>query len=773
LRELQSGISHQRNFFMRPGLLILLLCLNYFSYSQTSLTKEQLNRLADAGKIYGYVKYFHPFLQYKNINWDSAFASNVEAIIKATNKFEYAAALQKMFSVLEDGLTTVAKIPGDDSSYKEQPLTYHVEDSILYMQMNDAPFMTTDEALSNALQKMASVKGAVFDLRRPHDSKYMDMLGNGTYLDWFDGWYKEKVVRPSNRTVSYSGFPHEFCKGCNAVSFKEDVLFTANGGLNRNVPVTIVVSNENDVSLLAVKLQAKGMAKILQEGNTKLLPGSSVYFYIADSLLLQIRTGEAIDTDGSLLFVQPNEKFDKNEGYSGVMAKAKKLLVSDNPHLSGERIHPLPSDPMFTELNDPAYPGTGYRMLAAAKMYSIINHFYASKISMTNDWDSLYTAVIPKFIAASDVLEYWKAAAEFHAGIQDSHGFIAKSNEWFSLRLNPLIQERGAFMPPVFTSLVQNKIMVTGIFNDSVSKTIGLTKGDIILSIDGKDPILMMNEARKYQNAGNKGSQNFYLASFILFGKKGEIKKLRIQDEKGSIKDIMMPTLNEFQGYWLTDKYVSGMFSYNHHPTSKYLPGDILYIDITSGLKDPDIDSIFKTHKKIKGLIVDIRGYPQGAYLQLESIFKDKMRKINPEITYKLVGNIPASSPDVISVDRLGSYIPAEQYKIDYRTRDKVFDLPFKLVVLINGTGQSNGDYIPFINKTILNATLVGSPTAGAMTNFTNYKIPGNIRLWLSYGPIERKGIQPDIFIQPTIKGVQAGKDEVLERAIKFIQTGK
>jgi hypothetical protein len=312
---------------MRQKLFILFLFFTSFSFAQQQLNSQQINHLVDAGKVYGYIKYFHPFLQYKNINWDSAFAANVEGVIKASNKYEYAEAFQKMFSVLEDGLTTVAKITGNDSNYKEQPLMYHIEDSILYMQMNDAPFMTTDEALSNALKNMNSVKGAVFDLRRPHDSKYMDMLGNGTYFDWFNAWYKGNLSTPSNRTVSYVGFPNAFCKGCNNVTFKEDVLVTASGGLNKDVPVVIIVSNENDVSLLAVKLRETGMAKILQEGNNKLLPGSSDYFYIADSLLLQIRTGEALDTDGSLLFVQPDEKFDHNESITDVMAKVKKTVI--------------------------------------------------------------------------------------------------------------------------------------------------------------------------------------------------------------------------------------------------------------------------------------------------------------------------------------------------------------------------------------------------------------------------------------------------------------
>jgi C-terminal processing protease CtpA/Prc len=168
-----------------------------------------------------------------------------------------------------------------------------------------------------------------------------------------------------------------------------------------------------------------------------------------------------------------------------------------------------------------------------------------------------------------------------------------------------------------------------------------------------------------------------------------------------------------------------------------------------------------------------MRGYPQGAGLPIESIFPDKIRKITPEISYKLTANIPASSPKVISVNRFGSSFPAEQYQIEYHTKDKKFDLPIKLVVLTNGSAQSSGDYRPFIYRSIYNATIIGSPTAGAMASFTNYHIPGNIRLWLSWRAIDRKGIQPDIFVQPTIKGTQADRDEVLERAIKYLQTGR
>ena len=47
---------------MRLKPFILLVFVSNFSFSQQTLTKDQIGRLADAGKVYGYIKYFHPFL---------------------------------------------------------------------------------------------------------------------------------------------------------------------------------------------------------------------------------------------------------------------------------------------------------------------------------------------------------------------------------------------------------------------------------------------------------------------------------------------------------------------------------------------------------------------------------------------------------------------------------------------------------------------------------------------------------------------------------------
>jgi hypothetical protein len=92
---------------MRFKLSILFILLVQLSFSQSGLTKEQVNRLAQAGKLWGYIKYYHPYLQYKDISWDSAFAATVPEILEAKNEDDYEKCIIKFLDVLKDPVTAV------------------------------------------------------------------------------------------------------------------------------------------------------------------------------------------------------------------------------------------------------------------------------------------------------------------------------------------------------------------------------------------------------------------------------------------------------------------------------------------------------------------------------------------------------------------------------------------------------------------------------------------------------------------------------------------
>jgi C-terminal processing protease CtpA/Prc len=74
-------------------------------------------------------------------------------------------------------------------------------------------------------------------------------------------------------------------------------------------------------------------------------------------------------------------------------------------------------------------------------------------------------------------------------------------------------------------------------------------------------------------------------------------------------------------------------------------------------------------------------------------------------------------------------------------------------------------------------AFVVGGMTAGADGNVSEVPLPGDLRSLISgigvfypdKRPTQRVGIIPDVEAQPTIAGIRAGRDEVLETGIRQI----
>jgi C-terminal processing protease CtpA/Prc len=104
-----------------------------------------------------------------------------------------------------------------------------------------------------------------------------------------------------------------------------------------------------------------------------------------------------------------------------------------------------------------------------------------------------------------------------------------------------------------------------------------------------------------------------------------------------------------------------------------------------------------------------------------------------------------------------------------------------KTVVLINEESQSQSEEMAMSFHTVDDSTIIGSQTAGADGNVSDFVVVKDVFTGFSavgvYYPDRREtqriGIVPDIEVKPTILGIQQGKDEVLDRALQFIETGK
>jgi len=97
-----------------------------------------------------------------------------------------------------------------------------------------------------------------------------------------------------------------------------------------------------------------------------------------------------------------------------------------------------------------------------------------------------------------------------------------------------------------------------------------------------------------------------------------------------------------------------------------------------------------------------------------------------------------------------------------------------RLLILQNERSISQSEYTIMGLEQHPNAVKIGSQTAAADGNVTPVFLPGEMRinftgLGVFYSddtPTQRVGIVPDVVVRPTIAGVTAGRDEVLETAL-------
>lgn len=735
---------------MRLRLSILFILLAQFSSSQSTLTKEQINRVADAGKVWGYIKYYHPYIQYKNINWDSAFSESVPKILEAKNKKEYENCLQNLFSTLNDPVTAVIHIPKPT-----KPINYSdliISDSILIITRDDYRAIvdedTTHKLFEKAIKQFGKVKAVIFDLRPNEETSLLNEVPIQEIFDdthILSKLFTGVLETPSVRSVYHTAFMGEqsVSDGDYQSHFLVERKHFAVGTGDRNIPIIFIINKFSELPFDALTLQSNGRAAIIQEkgaGEIGIVP--DVKFWIADSILLRIRTGEIINSNNGLGF-RPTIIIEQSENRDIAIEKAIGMLKDGIKPInnSTKELSGFNSKYTAQKITKQIYPAVGERTLAVAKIYSVIKYFNPNKHLFTRNWDSVYLQYLPRFILAKDSVEYLKAVMEMYPNIEDGHGFVTHPYVNFIRIGNP----PGIF-PPFLVRVVENQVVVTNILRDSIATALDIKIGDIILESEGIDAMKEINEKRKYYNASNFDAQSGNIAAHYLRSPIGTVKNIKIKNAQGKIRTIKIPYPRPSAAEWQknTDIISRG----GNQSMLRFITKDIGYVNM-GGLSTTQVDSMFNLFKNTKAIIFDFRYHPREA----ARLIAPRLTEKNP---FEKVLNLPGSTLLNKEDERRGWIYKGQA------------------ICLIYENAQSHAEEsVSWMKKA--GATLIGNHTAGANGNSYNFFIPGGIRLTcVAYNtPMQGKGIQPDILVTPTIKGIQKGKDEILERAVKFAETGK
>lgn len=372
---------------------------------------------------------------------------------------------------------------------------------------------------------------------------------------------------------------------------------------------------------------------------------------------------------------------------------------------------------------------------------------------MGEDWTEVLRRFIPRMEVSKDALDYNLTVVEMVTHIHDSHGGAS----------SPVLKKYfGDGSLPVRLRMIEGMPVITGYTDVEAARGAGLEIGDVILRVDGKDASTLIAERLKYTAHSTPQSGMFYATERSLVrGSKDTTATLAVRDLHNQMREVKVARKAEYMPKSQGDRT---------RDILRVLPGNIGYADLDR-LPVSQIDGMFEKFKDCPAIIFDDRGYPQGTAWQIAPRLTDKtdvvaaMFKRRDPMSPDLPNGEISSSQDV---DTFLQRLPHTN-KLRYHG---------KTVMLVDERTISQAEHTGLFLEAANDTKFIGSPTQGANGDVTNLSVPGGIYVrfsgqgvWHADGrQLQRFGLQPTVEVRPTLAGIRAGKDEVLEVAIEYLK---
>lgn len=436
---------------------------------------------------------------------------------------------------------------------------------------------------------------------------------------------------------------------------------------------------------------------------------------------------------------------------AGLSARLKAVITDrntgKNKYIS---FYPGVNNPNFG--TEKPYPGlitvdAGYRMLALFRFWNMVEYFFPYKNIIGEDWDKALTAMIPSFVNAKTRLDYKLAVWSMINRIHDTHANL------YSHTSDPEMLKYigGTRQLPVTVRLVENKWVITKVLAENAD-SYPLKKGDVIVSLNGKSAADRAAFLMPYACASNISTANRNIGN-DFFWTDAETFPLQItRNGKNMAVDAPSVTMQAYMGIVRKGPDAS--------PAYKLLNAQVGYVTFDK-IKSSFFKQMFDEFKDTKGIVLDIRNYPS----EFVVFTLNEYLRSTPEAFVKFT-NTAADKPGVYN------YTPA----LSTGTKNKNA-YKGKLVILVNEESQSQAEYTTMALRAGGRAIVMGSQTAGADGNISAIVLPGGLSTFFSgigvFYPdgkgTQRTGMVPDVEVRPTIKGIADGRDEVLAKAVEWI----
>jgi C-terminal processing protease CtpA/Prc len=181
-----------------------------------------------------------------------------------------------------------------------------------------------------------------------------------------------------------------------------------------------------------------------------------------------------------------------------------------------------------------------------------------------------------------------------------------------------------------------------------------------------------------------------------------------------------------------------------------------------------EVDAMFEKVRATRGLIMDMRGYPQGTAWSIAPRINTRGAKVGAQFRR---AQVSAMSEDE---GEAGFYFSQPLPALPAGAA--LYTAP--TVMLIDDRAISQSEHSGLFFEAANGTTFIGTASAGANGDVTRFGLPGGI--WVGFTghdvrhadgrQLQRVGLKPHVEVAPTRAGLRAGRDEVLERAIRHLE---
>jgi len=387
-------------------------------------------------------------------------------------------------------------------------------------------------------------------------------------------------------------------------------------------------------------------------------------------------------------------------------------------------------------------PDPGFQLLALYRFWNIIEYWSPYRDLVAQDWTWVLAEFIPRIAGARDAESYRQEMLALIATARDGH-----ANLWSALDSRP---PEGKCQLPVTVRFVADLPVVAGLPTADPSSQTELNLGDVITELDGVAVAKLVENWKPYYADSNDAARLRDVGRAMTRGQCGE-STITVRRANAQLKFNVTRVAPVGPGGILTHDLPG--------PAFRLLSKDVAYLKLSS-VKDAEAASYVQQAAGTKGLVIDIRNYPSSFM-----VFALGTLLVDHETPFARFTEGDLANPGAFHWGVTESLTPQQPH---YNGR---------VVILVDETSMSQAEYTAMAFRAARGAIVLGSTTSGADGNVSPFALPGGLHTMISgigvfypdKSPTQRIGIVPNVKVTPTIAGVRAGRDEVLEEAVRQI----